>query len=622
MSNPFPFSPEVLPNYYLLLCQINCLHLLAWLVAVVIGFRRQWSWGLILLIPLFYPFALLVLALKRIRWIGWIASIHGLLLCLWFAGGVYLKSSEWRQLLATEEALKARGELLNPTLVHDAPEVIPEKNVWDHPLLITLAQAGQSDATHLDDLLQSSASKSDAGDLARERMEEEYGWLSMPDITNISLIFEHQEDRPKTVTTPLQTLYREAWVQKHAAESMRYSPEVSHDGFGDLESLLEAMEVTHETHQPRFEGLMEALRREQDIYPFAFELGPAILLPHLSFLKDLAKRARQRLVWQAYRRDADASFQTMQDMFVIHGTEWSNILICRLVEVACWRGGLQGVVALQNQHLWSDERWQWLEQALAEIQLEASIPGVMDMERATFIPWLKLQADENTMRVITMLDLLGGGSRPTRIGQLILMGPLGRCVNTHMQAFYIKQLRLLHAHYDHLGKKAENILDQFQHQPWSGMESQLPTYDRGSIGVLSAMLTPPLDIYDRFYSAQLMVEMAKASISLERHYLKHGQYPVRLKDLVPEFRDTVPLDPMSGQPFHYRKLGNDGFEFYSVGWNGKDDSGFPGDLSRDRGLFDDEGMPDDVLWRVEGSEESLPVVLTELEKEEDVLKKY
>ena len=127
MSNPFPFSPEVLPNYYLLLCQINCLHLLAWLVAVVIGFRRQWSWGLILLIPLFYPFALLVLALKRIRWIGWIASIHGLLLCLWFAGGVYLKSSEWHQLLAAEEALKARGELLDPTLLHDAPEVVPER---------------------------------------------------------------------------------------------------------------------------------------------------------------------------------------------------------------------------------------------------------------------------------------------------------------------------------------------------------------------------------------------------------------------------------------------------------------------------------------------------------------
>ena len=32
MSNPFPFSPEVLPNYFLLLSQINCLHLLAWRV--------------------------------------------------------------------------------------------------------------------------------------------------------------------------------------------------------------------------------------------------------------------------------------------------------------------------------------------------------------------------------------------------------------------------------------------------------------------------------------------------------------------------------------------------------------------------------------------------------------
>ena len=622
MSNPFPFSPEVLPNYLLLLSQINLLHLLAWLVAVVIGFRRRWSWGLMLLIPLFYPFALLALTLKRIRWIGWIAAVHGLLLCLWFAGGVYLKSSEWHQLLAAEEALKARGELLDPTLLHDAPEVVPEKNVWDHPLLITLAQAGQSDATHLDDLLQSSASKSDEGDLAIERMEEEYGWLSMPDIPNTSLIFEHQEDSPKTVTTPLQTLYREAWVQKHTDESMGDSPEVSHDGFGDLESLLEAMEVTHETHQPRFEGLMEALRREQDVYPFAFENGPGILLPHLSFLKDLAKRARQRLVWQAYRRDADASFQTMQDMFVIHGTEWSNILICRLVEVACWRGGLQGVVALQNQHLWSDEKWQWLEQALAEIQLEANIPGVMVMERAVFIPWLKLQADENPLRVITMLGVLGGGSGPTSIGQRILMGPLGQCINTHMQAFYIKQLRLLHASYAHLEKEAENILGQFQHQPWSGMESQMADYDGRAFGLLSGVFAPGLRNYDRFYSVQLMVEMAKASVSLERYYLKHGQYPVSLKDLVPEFRDTVPVDPMSGQPFHYRKLGNDGFEFYSVGWNGKDDAGFPGDLPRDRGLFDDEGMPDDVLWRVEGSEETLPVVLTEPEKEEDLFKKY
>ena len=52
-----------------------------------------------------------------------------------------------------------------------------------------------------------------------------------------------------------------------------------------------------------------------------------------------------------------------------------------------------------------------------------------------------------------------------------------------------------------------------------------------------------------FYSAQLMVEMAKASVPLERFYLKHGRYPEQLEHLVPEFCDVMPQDPMSANPF-------------------------------------------------------------------------
>ena len=82
-----------------------------------------------------------------------------------------------------------------------------------------------------------------------------------------------------------------------------------------------------------------------------------------------------------------------------------------------------------------------------------------------------------------------------------------------------------------------------------------------------------------------MVEMAKASVSLERFYLKHGRYPEQLEHLVPEFCDVMPQDPMSSQPFHYRRLGSDGFELYSVGWNGKDEGGF-----RVKGFFQSIGV--------------------------------
>jgi len=620
MPDPFPFSADVLPEHLLLLSLFNLLHLVVWLAALVIGFRRRWWWGLILLMPLLYPFGLLVLILKRARKMGWVVATHALLLVLWFAAGAYMKSREWHQLLAAEEALLARGEVLDPARLYNAPEVVPDKNVWDHPLLITLAEAGQSDDRNIDDILDQRPSKPDAGKLARERMEKEYGWMALPSGPPQDLRFAQAEKRPSAAYQALQALYELAWAQKYEEDLLREESDLSEESFENLESLLNALKPSYETHKGRYSAIVEAFKREQDVYPFAFENGPAMLLPHLGYIKKLAQVTRQRILWEAYAREADAAFQTMQDMFVIHRAGMSDVLICRLVEMACWKAGLEGLVAIQNKHLWSDDQWRWMASALAEIRLEKGIPGAMDMERSAFVPWLKEQADENVLQVISVVDALGGpGQRPFSPAQRLWMGPLGFWVQYPMQAFYIKQIRLLHHSYDYLGKEAENIVDQFQHRPWSELEAQLPDYDDREFGLLSAILTPALRVYDRFYSAQLMVEIAKASVPLERFYLKHGRYPEQLEDLVPEFCDVMPQDPMSSQPFHYRRLGSDGFELYSVGWNGKDEGGFPGLLPvhwRDRSWnYEDE--PDDVLWRVEGREETFPVVLREPEDDED-----
>ena len=620
MLGPFPFSADVLPEHLLLFSQLNLLHLIVWLIAVIIGFRRRWWWGLILLMPLMYPFGLLVLILKRARRIGWVVATHGLLVVLWFVAGAYLKSSELHQLLAEEEVLLARGEELDPAGLYNAPEVVPEKNVWDHPLLITLAEAGQSDDRNIDDLFDQRPSKPDAGDLARGRMEEEYGWMTLPSGPPQDLRFAQAKKRPSAAYQALKALYELAWAQKYEEELLRDEGDVSEESFENLEALLNNLKQSYETNKSRYSAIVEALRREQDVYPFAFENGPAMLLPHLTYMKKLAQRTRQRILWEAYAREADASFQTMQDMFVIHRTGMSDVLICRLVEMACWKAGLEGLVAIQNQHLWSDEQWRWIASALAEIHLEKGIPGAIDMERSAFVPWLKEQADENVLQVISVVDALGGpGQRPFSPAQRFLMGPLGFWLQYPMQAFYIKQIRLLHNSYDYLSKEAENMVDQFQHRPWSELEVYLPDYDGREFGLLSGMMTPALRAYDRFYSAQLMVEMAKASVPLERFYLKHGRYPEQLEHLVPEFCDVMPQDPMSSQPFHYRRLGSDGFELYSVGWNGKDEGGFPGEGSAHQKRDDSESepSPDDVLWRVEGREETFPVVLREPENDED-----
>jgi hypothetical protein len=80
------------------------------------------------------------------------------------------------------------------------------------------------------------------------------------------------------------------------------------------------------------------------------------------------------------------------------------------------------------------------------------------------------------------------------------------------------------------------------------------------------------------------------------------------------------MDPMSAQPFHYRRLEPDGFELYSVGWNGSDDGGLPGH-QEEHAFFNyapkGKHHPDDMLWRVDGRSETLPILLIDANEGED-----
>jgi hypothetical protein len=70
-------------------------------------------------------------------------------------------------------------------------------------------------------------------------------------------------------------------------------------------------------------------------------------------------------------------------------------------------------------------------------------------------------------------------------------------------------------------------------------------------------------------------QIAITVIALKRFELKHAQYPENLSQLIPDFMAAVPIDPMSGDPLHYRRQSDDAFLLYSVGENGVDDGGDP-----------------------------------------------
>jgi hypothetical protein len=75
---------------------------------------------------------------------------------------------------------------------------------------------------------------------------------------------------------------------------------------------------------------------------------------------------------------------------------------------------------------------------------------------------------------------------------------------------------------------------------------------------------------------QTMVNQALVACGLERYRLIYHEYPETLAGLKPEFLAKAQHEVLNGQPFKYRRLADDKFLLYSVGWNEVDDGGTPG----------------------------------------------
>jgi|GEM_PF-1447758 len=68
-------------------------------------------------------------------------------------------------------------------------------------------------------------------------------------------------------------------------------------------------------------------------------------------------------------------------------------------------------------------------------------------------------------------------------------------------------------------------------------------------------------------------QMTITAIALERFRLKYDHLPPDLNLLVPEFVQSVPLDPVDGNPLRYHLKLDGSFLLYSIGENGLDDGG-------------------------------------------------
>jgi hypothetical protein len=103
---------------------------------------------------------------------------------------------------------------------------------------------------------------------------------------------------------------------------------------------------------------------------------------------------------------------------------------------------------------------------------------------------------------------------------------------------------------------------------WLGQEIQVPARYK-----LAGLLLPNLyTVILKEATLEAFLEAARIGLACRVYRSRKGIYPDKVADLVPDILKEEPLDPFTGQPLTYKSRG-DAFIVYSLGSNGKDDSG-------------------------------------------------
>ena len=80
---------------------------------------------------------------------------------------------------------------------------------------------------------------------------------------------------------------------------------------------------------------------------------------------------------------------------------------------------------------------------------------------------------------------------------------------------------------------------------------------------------------NRIIAGDLRRELARVSCAIERYRLANNDIPSSLSELVPDYLNAPPLDPIDRAPLRYQPQGANGYTLYSIGVDRQDNNGKP-----------------------------------------------
>jgi hypothetical protein len=308
-------------------------------------------------------------------------------------------------------------------------------------------------------------------------------------------------------------------------------------------------------NQDAIEAVFESFEYEECRFPIDMNAGPAMLLPHLAYIRSLGRILSMHSLLSVIDGNTKAATESIMGTFELADSfEKEPILISQMVRIAIYGIGFDALEQAMNRADFSANQLNSLQNRLVEVEPSRAFVNGLIGERCVWSTVESIGFNDNAFGN-------GGNFDLQDLWYTFVFGPSGLLDLDGVQYFEAFEDTITAAELPIEEQIAAGrvISDQF---------------DQGAgMGSMAAILLPSIpraleaDVRNRTYLRVVIVALAAA-----RYEVDKGEYPENADVLVPDYLDAVPLDPCGGGLIRYRRL-DQGFVAYSLALNNTDDGG-------------------------------------------------
>ncbi len=314
---------------------------------------------------------------------------------------------------------------------------------------------------------------------------------------------------------------------------------------------------------PDFDLIRTALKRPHARMDGDYKNPTQQPVPNFVSLRIVAQTLAQRAKCHLLLGDPE---QALRDLTLIHDLSCSLtangksvILVTAMVRVTIAGLYVDAIATGTVSRTWREPQLVALEKQLAEINLLPDVASSLRNERTRVCDMFETLPTDQIMHRLynsTSQSDLGWWFMP---GGWVYqnMALVATLEQKSIEAFDLTNNLVLPYKAMMATRSTE---DAFRHgTPWNFLAAVcIPNFSRGILTLARN---------------QSLVDQAQIVCALERYRIDNGKYPDTLAALMPQFIAGLPHDVIGGKPMNYRRLDEQNFKLWSVGWNQGDDGG-------------------------------------------------